>query len=200
VFQGLKKDVVANVPKSLKVKAERLLQRIQAHPHLTWSDRGELSWQGQLIKNSNLIDLVNDVLRKRKRSAPARGWETFATVLRELNIPQELVGNSDRWAFIAQEQPKQGPSSASASSASFKTPRGSAAGRAAAASFAATEQAVKRRKKEQRQRRNWLQSAVKKHREQMTRSHFKQKYGDDDDDAFSEETVKRALFQDWEEF
>ena len=44
---------------------ERLLQRIKSHPDVTWNPRGEIEYQGQLIKNSNLTDLVNDVLRKK---------------------------------------------------------------------------------------------------------------------------------------
>ena len=36
-----------------------------------------------------MVDLVNDVLRKRKASSPV-GWESFARHLRHLNTPMEL--------------------------------------------------------------------------------------------------------------
>lgn len=51
----------------MKKKAERFLQRLQQHPQLKWNNQGEIEFEGQLVKNSNLVDLVNDVLRKRKK-------------------------------------------------------------------------------------------------------------------------------------
>jgi hypothetical protein len=35
-----------------------------------------------------VVDLVNDVLRKRKYFNP-QGWETFGEALREANVPQD---------------------------------------------------------------------------------------------------------------
>ena len=104
LLENVEKDVIQSVPKTMKNKAERLLQRIQNHPDLTWNPRGEIVWQGQVIKNSNLVDLVNDVLRKRQSVQPA-GWETFATALKEVNIPQDLVGNPERWRFMRTQIP-----------------------------------------------------------------------------------------------
>ena len=96
----IEQDVVESVPKSFKTKAERLLQRIKLDPEVKWNNLGELEYRGQLIKNSNLTDLVNDVLRKRKNSRDPLGWETFADVLHRLNVPQELIGNPTRWSYM----------------------------------------------------------------------------------------------------
>ena len=57
-----------------------------------------------LIPNSNIADLVNDVLRFRKHMADPVGWKEFALQLQEMNIPQEYVGNQNRLAFIKGEQ------------------------------------------------------------------------------------------------
>ena len=46
-----------------------------------------------------MVDLVNDVLRKRKASSPV-GWETFASHLRHLNTPMEFIGNPDRRDYM----------------------------------------------------------------------------------------------------
>lgn len=51
----------------MKKKAERLLQRLQQHPQLKWDNQGEIQFEGQLVENLNLVDLVNDVLWKRKK-------------------------------------------------------------------------------------------------------------------------------------
>ena len=64
---SLEKDVFGSVPKTMKRKAERLLQRLQQNPELKWNDQGETEFQGQRVKISNLVELVNDVLRKRKK-------------------------------------------------------------------------------------------------------------------------------------
>ena len=96
----IEQDVVESVPKSFKTKAERLLKRIKLDPEVKWNNLGELEFQGQLIRNSNLTDLVNDVLRQRKNSSDPLGWETFADVLHRLNVPQELIGNPTRWSYM----------------------------------------------------------------------------------------------------
>ncbi|PVD18260.1 hypothetical protein C0Q70_20809 [Pomacea canaliculata] len=88
----------------MKKKAERLLQHFKRNPELTWNDRGEILYEGQAVKNSNLVDLVNDVLRKRKRARSPRGWETFAKALRRMNVSQDLVGHPDRWKFITEKE------------------------------------------------------------------------------------------------
>ena len=77
-----------------------MLQRIKSHPDVTWNPRGEIEYQGQLVKDSNLTDLVNDVLRKRWNIAEPVGWKTFAIALHHLNVPQDLVGNPERWKYM----------------------------------------------------------------------------------------------------
>ena len=47
----VEQDVVESVPRSLKTKAERLLQRIKLDPEVKWNNLGELEYRGQLIKN-----------------------------------------------------------------------------------------------------------------------------------------------------
>ena len=100
-------DVLQTVLKTMKSRAERLLQRIKSHPDITWNPRGEIEYQGQLIENSNLTDLVNDVLRKRRVTGEPIEWKTFAAALRHLNVPQNLVGNPDRWRFIREKRPEE---------------------------------------------------------------------------------------------
>ena len=97
---GVEKDVLESVPKSLKGKAERLLQRLKDNPEIKWNDQGELEISGRFIKRSNLTDLVNDVLRQRKTAPDPLGWEEFADALRNSNVAQDLIGNITRWNYI----------------------------------------------------------------------------------------------------
>ncbi|KAF4530427.1 hypothetical protein B566_EDAN015258 [Ephemera danica] len=51
------------------------------------------------LQGSNIIDLLNDVLRNREHGSPVE-WEQFARVLASLNIPREFIHNEQRWAYI----------------------------------------------------------------------------------------------------
>ena len=100
---AVEEDVMISVPANLKKRAARILQRLKADPEVKWNDRGEFAYRGRLIKNSNLTDLVNDVLKKRNSVKDPRGWETFAQALQRLNVPQDLIGNNSRWSYMRKQ-------------------------------------------------------------------------------------------------
>lgn len=103
------RDVLDSVPKSMRNKADRLLQRLKSNPAVKWNALGELEYDGRVIKQSNLTDLVNDVLRKRKQAAAPLGWEDFADALRQVNVSQDLIGNPTRWDYIRKAPALQTP-------------------------------------------------------------------------------------------
>ena len=96
---SMEADVVNTVPKSLQFKARRLMEHLKRN--VVWSDRGELIHEGVPVAGSNVVDLVHDLLRKRKTGDPT-GWQSFARQLHVINIPMELVGNAIRKAYIQQ--------------------------------------------------------------------------------------------------
>ena len=49
---------------------------------------------GNVMKDSNITDLINDVMRERK-TVKAVGRNQFARLLRALNIPSALVRNKE---------------------------------------------------------------------------------------------------------
>ena len=83
----------------MKPKAGLLVRKMKADPNIAWSEKGEPKYKGKTVRGSNVVDLVNDVLRKRKYFNP-QGWETFGEALREANVPQDLIGHEDRWKYI----------------------------------------------------------------------------------------------------
>ena len=85
-------EVVTTLPKALQEKGRQLVSRLKT---TQWSDKGELLHDGTIVPGSNDIDLVHDLLRKRKTSDPI-GWQQFASQMRAANIPMELVGNVAR--------------------------------------------------------------------------------------------------------
>ena len=116
-ISGLEATVLATVPKTMRAKASRLMEHLKRD--VEWTARGELIHEGVPVVGSNVVDLVNDLLRKRK-TAPT-GWQPFARQLRAINLPMTLVGNVSRRAYIRPE-PSITPSRRSST-----TPRAAAA-------------------------------------------------------------------------
>ena len=94
----IKADVVDTVPKTMQAKARRLMEHLKRDISLT--TRGELIHEGVSVARSNVVDLVYDLLRKRKTDPT--GWQPFARQLRAINLPMELVGNVARGDYIRQ--------------------------------------------------------------------------------------------------
>ena len=100
-------EVVTTPPKALQEKGRQLMSSLKK---TQWNDRGELLHEGIVVPGSNVIDLVHDILRKRKTSEPHR----LATV-REPDAcskhTMELDGNVDMRRHIQQRKrtliPKQ---------------------------------------------------------------------------------------------
>ena len=96
---AIEEEILESVPQTMKTKAELLVRKMKADPYIAWSEKGELKYKGETVRGSNVVDLVNDVLRKRKYFNP-QGWETFGEALREANVPQDLIGHEDRWKYF----------------------------------------------------------------------------------------------------
>ena len=92
--ESLEAEIIQSAPKNLRHKASILLKRLKQDDNIPWNTKGELVYKGDVIPNTHIHDLVQDVLRKCKTHVPV-GWQTFARALRESNIPQDLVGNLD---------------------------------------------------------------------------------------------------------
>ena len=67
-------DVMDTVPKTMQAKARRLTEHLKQY--IAWTARGELIHEGVPVAGSNVVDLVNDMLRKRETDPT--GWQPFA--------------------------------------------------------------------------------------------------------------------------
>jgi hypothetical protein len=65
-----------------RAKPALLLKKMKTSPDISWNEKGELKYKGGTVRGSNVVDLVNDVLRKRKYFNP-QGWEAFGEALRD---------------------------------------------------------------------------------------------------------------------
>lgn len=88
--------IAESVPKTYRADA-RLLTRYlldKAVPNrINWNERGVVTIDGNVVKDSNIADLINDAMRERK-TVKAVGRVQFAQLLRDLNTPSILVKNS----------------------------------------------------------------------------------------------------------
>ncbi|KAJ8025633.1 hypothetical protein HOLleu_33245 [Holothuria leucospilota] len=97
----IEQDVIESVPRAYKSKATQLLGKIASNDSgLDWTDRGELVVNDHTIKGSHIVDLVNDMMRKRKSATPI-GMDEFTKALARINTPRELVDNPDRWQDLS---------------------------------------------------------------------------------------------------
>ena len=87
------KLIIDSVPKSMQNRAKLLIQKLKDHSDIiSWNDNGQLVSEGS---NSNMfVDLVNDVMRKRKGFNPEHS-NTFAKALAKIDVPEDFVRNPD---------------------------------------------------------------------------------------------------------
>ena len=128
ILQSLKPDYLSRkiseqvlrlTPITFKAKAAEILDRIQESSHIPLDDKGQLVFDGKSVEN-----LFNDVVRNRKTYSPPVGWLAFATGLRSLNIPEEIIGNLERFQYIRSNVPQLATSLSPASDA-LRTPQDS---------------------------------------------------------------------------
>ena len=113
---GIEADVVDTVPKTMQAIARRVMEHLKRD--IAWTALGELILEGVPIAGSNVLDLLNNPLRKRKTDTT--GWQPFAQQLRAINLPMGLVCNVARRAYICQAATL---SHRSASAGTTATPR-----------------------------------------------------------------------------
>ena len=95
----LESEIIDSVPKIMRKKARRLLDKIRTGSGVEWNDRGQLLINNTVEPGNNIVDLVNDVLRKRRHFEPV-GWQPFVRGLGEMNVPMGLGGNPERWRYM----------------------------------------------------------------------------------------------------
>ena len=124
------KQIIDSVPKMVQNRAKLLIQKLKDHSDvISWNDNGQLVLDGSTIPNSNIVDLVNDVMRKRK-GFNLEHSSTFAKALAKINVPEDYVRNPDRidsirWYCRLQDSQTLGPSfvSESPSEVSQRAPK-----------------------------------------------------------------------------
>ena len=96
-------------------RAKLLIQKLKDHSDvISLNDNGQLVLGGSIVPNSNIVDLVNDVMQKRKGFNPEHS-STFAKALAKISVPEDYVRNPDQinsicWYHRLQDSQAPGPS------------------------------------------------------------------------------------------
>ena len=62
----IEERVLKTVPKYLHGKASVLIDYLNNNPQISWDERDQLVLNGKTVLNSNIVDIINDLLRKKK--------------------------------------------------------------------------------------------------------------------------------------
>ena len=109
------KQIIDSIPKTMQNRAKLLIQKLKDHSDvISWNDNRQLVLDGSTIPNSKIVDLVNDVMQKRKGFNPEHS-STYAKALAKINVPEDYVRNpnridSIRWFRRLQDSQAPGPS------------------------------------------------------------------------------------------
>ena len=94
-FNATDKQIIDSVPRTMQNHAKLLIQKLKDHSDIiSWNNNGQLVLEGSIVPNSNIVDLVNDVMRKRKSFNPDHS-NTFAKALLKINVPEDYLRNPD---------------------------------------------------------------------------------------------------------
>lgn len=92
--------ILSHIPKTYIKRGESLLHLISLSKNkIRWNDNGTLVIDNKCISGSNIIDLINDLLRPLKKENPI-GWEHLAKALNDIKIPLTYLGNPKRVEYI----------------------------------------------------------------------------------------------------
>ena len=87
-----------SLPKTFREPAKSLMDELKKHSDkIKWNPiTNEVTVHGKVMKGSNILDLVGDVLRTRKSAVTPMHSNAFLKILADLNIPEGFVKNKYR--------------------------------------------------------------------------------------------------------
>ena len=83
------------IPKQYRNKANNLISHLKNHSDVRWNSRGEMLSDGVAIPGSNMVDLVDEVIRQKTGPTPI-GMNEFVKALEDSNVPKALLANKRR--------------------------------------------------------------------------------------------------------
>ena len=108
---------IQNFPRGNKNRAQRLHNFLETKVQNRWNENGELlTTNGDPIRNSNILDLINFVTTSQKYDHTPVGFSDFIILLNEANVPTHMISkngmnhiedNIDKQMSVDEEEPQQ---------------------------------------------------------------------------------------------
>jgi hypothetical protein len=95
-------EIIDGIPVTKKEIGRLLLNFIRKQDNIVIEPNGEVSINGNRIPESNIVDLVHDIVRDRKTFKPPAGSSSFLKALKSANVPLEYIGNKKRLTDLLQ--------------------------------------------------------------------------------------------------
>lgn len=80
-----------------KRRAEKIIDFLQSNGDLSWADNGNVVLSGNVIKNSNIIDVLSDLVNStsatRRRNKSPVGLQATLNHFKQINMPESFIGN-----------------------------------------------------------------------------------------------------------
>jgi len=97
----VEEDILSTVPITQRHKAKRLLEHLKRDTSVQIGEKGEFIYRQQKLPLSHVGELLNDVLQKKlSKGESPKGWRKFAETLKTLDVPRDLIENTDRWKYM----------------------------------------------------------------------------------------------------
>lgn len=74
-------QVMGTVPSSYKIKASKLLNFLKENSSFSWDENGQLKYKDDVLLNSDLSKLINDIVRNKKISSVPQVFDKFVNIL-----------------------------------------------------------------------------------------------------------------------
>lgn len=94
------RHILETVPQKYRDKANQLISRLHqaGKHHIFWDKSDKVYINGQQIEGSNIVDLINDAMRWRKKFSKPIGREQFSHLIEKIGVPREFIGNEKFWS------------------------------------------------------------------------------------------------------
>lgn len=91
----IKNEILRVIPTSRKKIGLKLYNLMKEYPTVRWDKNGTVYVDEAKVNNSNIIAILNDLLRKHKQEPPV-GWFKILPKLKMMNIPKGIIHNKKR--------------------------------------------------------------------------------------------------------
>ena len=113
-------QIIRNMPVQKQRSAKILLDFLATVPELSVNDRNEIVIDGNVVRKSNIHDLVSDLTRDQRGPTP-RGFNELAHTLKTHNVPLMAIGSTRRRNTFAGEPPSSVSSKRSRQPSNMRT-------------------------------------------------------------------------------